>query len=356
LVFPTLVFNPRDREYKSYQESLRDRIIFEYLFTSKSRRWLDEHILGLDAHYSRGWQSFSILNYVGLTDKHKGFFKDLEINQALSFLLEMNDDQHKQIISSLTRYAQFLNTAPKNNLDWFTPPLNARKLIKNIGTSQYTDGVRIDKEFHDVFNPQNSPYYVERGNARKIRVLFNNKIFLADYRFENQEDRSIILQSIRFRKELKEEFRRVFPVPIGEFSIQQGKDLNHFIFTHSANIIEDTEEEDKGYPEGKMAFRTHRIFERDPKVIKKAKEKFSKEHCGHVFCEVCNFDFSEFYGVRGMDFIEGHHKKLVSEMKEGEETRIEDITLLCSNCHRMIHRKPLITVEELKLLINKSKR
>ncbi|OMD64501.1 hypothetical protein BSK48_24785 [Paenibacillus odorifer] len=51
---------------------------------------------------------------------------------------------------------------------------------------------------------------------------------------------------------------------------------------------------------------------------------------------------------RGKDFIEGHHKKTVFEMREGETTKIEDIGMHCPNCHRMIHRIPMISIEELK--------
>ena len=43
---------------------------------------------------------------------------------------------------------------------------------------------------------------------------------------------------------------------------------------------------------------------------------------------------------------------MVSEMTSGENTKVEDIVMVCSNCHRMIHRKPLITVEEMKKKLN----
>ncbi|WP_242977147.1 HNH endonuclease [Clostridium botulinum] len=57
----------------------------------------------------------------------------------------------------------------------------------------------------------------------------------------------------------------------------------------------------------------------------------------------------------GEDFIEGHHIKPVSELKEGEKTKVEDIVLLCSNCHKMIHRKrPWLSREKLKTLIVKN--
>ncbi|WP_235712681.1 HNH endonuclease [Bacillus mycoides] len=62
-------------------------------------------------------------------------------------------------------------------------------------------------------------------------------------------------------------------------------------------------------------------------------------------------DFERIYGDRGRDFIEAHHRKPISEMKNDETTKIEDLAMLCSNCHSMIHRKPLVTVEELRVLI-----
>ena len=70
-----------------------------------------------------------------------------------------------------------------------------------------------------------------------------------------------------------------------------------------------------------------------------------------MFCEVCAVDFSKMYGERGNNFIEGHHRKLVSEMKEGDKTKVEDIAMLCSNCHRMIHKKPIISVEGLAMIV-----
>ncbi|PFO12732.1 hypothetical protein COJ70_24280 [Priestia megaterium] len=113
-------------------------------------------------------------------------------------------------------------------------------------------------------------------------------------------------------------------------------------------------EDDFSFPEGRLKLKQHLIRERNPKVIKTAKNKFKEKH-GRVFCEVCNFDFEKHYGEIGEDYIEGHHIKPVSELKEGEETKIEDIKLVCSNCHRMLHRKrPWLKVEELKKLFTEN--
>ena len=69
-------------------------------------------------------------------------------------------------------------------------------------------------------------------------------------------------------------------------------------------------------------------------------------------CEGCGFDFKIKYGSRGDGFIECHHIKPVSEIKENEKTKLSDLIILCSNRHRMVHRsKPWLSPEELKAII-----
>lgn len=93
--------------------------------------------------------------------------------------------------------------------------------------------------------------------------------------------------------------------------------------------------------------------ERNPKLIQLAKDAYKKKHA-KLTCQVCSFDFEEKYGAIGIDYIEGHHTKPVSEMTIGEETKIEDIAMVCANCHRMLHRRrPWLTIEELAKLTSK---
>ncbi len=110
-------------------------------------------------------------------------------------------------------------------------------------------------------------------------------------------------------------------------------------------------EDDESFPEGKLILKQHLVRERNSAVIKFAKQRFKKKH-GKLICEVCCFDFEENYGDIGEDCIEGHHTKPVSKMDDNEETRVEDIALVCANCHRMLHRKrPWLEVRELKDLL-----
>ncbi len=94
--------------------------------------------------------------------------------------------------------------------------------------------------------------------------------------------------------------------------------------------------------------RNHVRVERNRKLAKDAK----KFH-GTV-CKACGFDFGERYGDHGHGYIEAHHLTPFSEL-HGRPTALDpetDFTVLCSNCHAMVHRtlKPL-TISELKRLI-----
>jgi len=116
---------------------------------------------------------------------------------------------------------------------------------------------------------------------------------------------------------------------------------------NNVSIIED----DVSFIEGKRKLRTHLVRERNPKIINLAKERFKEKH-GRLFCEVCNFDFFKKYGELGEDFIEGHHTIPVSELEDGQSTRVEDIALVCSNCHKMLHRRrPWLNKMKLKEII-----
>jgi 5-methylcytosine-specific restriction protein A len=68
-------------------------------------------------------------------------------------------------------------------------------------------------------------------------------------------------------------------------------------------------------------------------------------------CCICGFDFELAYGERGKGFIEIHHTKPLSEVDEEIFINPEtDLVPVCSNCHRMIHRRKddILSVEEIK--------
>ena len=75
---------------------------------------------------------------------------------------------------------------------------------------------------------------------------------------------------------------------------------------------------------------------------------------GRPICEACRFDFEAVYGDRGRGFIECHHRVPLHELDAETATRLDDLALVCANCHRMIHATARwLTVEELQALIGK---
>jgi len=110
------------------------------------------------------------------------------------------------------------------------------------------------------------------------------------------------------------------------------------------------------FREGREIETRHKTRERSLRLIREAKARvMALEGC--LRCECCKFDFVEKYGELGTDFIEAHHAKSpVSDLsREGETTRVEDIALVCPNCHRMLHRRrPWLERHELHLLIPES--
>lgn len=106
-------------------------------------------------------------------------------------------------------------------------------------------------------------------------------------------------------------------------------------------------------PEGETLVRAHIFRERNRALVRKKKESVLQE-TGRLVCEACGFDFAERYGERGEGFIECHHVKALRDLKPGNTTRLDDLVLLCSNCHSMVHaRQPWLDMKDLVRLIQR---
>ena len=115
------------------------------------------------------------------------------------------------------------------------------------------------------------------------------------------------------------------------------------------------EDDDSAFPEGRERFDLHRRRERNGDLPIKVKKKRFND-VGTLACDVCDADFAEIYGDFGKGFIEAHHKIPVSQLNEESETKMTDIALVCSNCHRMLHRGSGLTVEDLKTIVHLNRR
>jgi hypothetical protein len=103
-------------------------------------------------------------------------------------------------------------------------------------------------------------------------------------------------------------------------------------------------DEDEVFVEGMAKVITVNAYERNPKARKQCIDHYGKR------CIVCGFDFHEFYGSVGDGYIQVHHLKPLSEIREAYEIDpVVDLRPVCANCHTIIHRRnPPYTIEEVK--------
>jgi 5-methylcytosine-specific restriction protein A len=123
----------------------------------------------------------------------------------------------------------------------------------------------------------------------------------------------------------------------------------------SGMLGEDADDEETlEFPEGRLAYRLHSRRERSHRLVQQKKRQALSAR-GALTCEVCGFDFSATYGELGAGYIECHHLVPVSQWAEGiQRTKLSDIALTCSNCHRMLHRRqPWPSVEDLAGIVRR---
>ncbi len=105
---------------------------------------------------------------------------------------------------------------------------------------------------------------------------------------------------------------------------------------------------EEGRTEGKQYHVLINRYERDSRI------RAAAIRIHGLTCQACGFSFKDVYGAWGEDYIEVHHTKPLSS--DNEETFTDpknDMAVLCSNCHRMIHRRAdhLLTIAELQAII-----
>jgi 5-methylcytosine-specific restriction enzyme A len=136
-------------------------------------------------------------------------------------------------------------------------------------------------------------------------------------------------------------------------SAGQEPDIYSVEFIDPNRLIEDIKneiyEEQQSNLEGGVKHYFGKRYERNPDNRRMAIEIHG------MTCLICGFDFEKFYGEHGRGFIEIHHNKPLSSLDEKELINpTTDLSPVCSNCHRMIHRKreQVLSVNEMKSIIN----
>lgn len=119
--------------------------------------------------------------------------------------------------------------------------------------------------------------------------------------------------------------------------------LGHVRPDEDGGVLDDLDlhDEGDGAKEGRVKLVSHLQRERNRALVE-AKKAGADSHA----CEVCGFDALAVYGV---DYCEAHHLKPIAELVEESETRLEDLALVCANCHRVIHLfTPPLTLDQLR--------
>ena len=89
--------------------------------------------------------------------------------------------------------------------------------------------------------------------------------------------------------------------------------------------------------EGDRFFQLHLAIERDKK-LRETKLRDHLEKHGRYFCEICSFNFRDYYPFLTTDIIQVHHVTPLSELTAATVTRLSDLMLLCANCHFVVHQ------------------
>jgi hypothetical protein len=104
-------------------------------------------------------------------------------------------------------------------------------------------------------------------------------------------------------------------------------------------------------PEGRTQIKRHLVRERNQALVKK-KKRAVLSTTGALACEVCTLDFLQRYGELGRGFAECHHVTPLALLAQASETKLEDLAIVCANCHRMLHRgRQWKTIAQLKAIV-----
>ncbi len=118
--------------------------------------------------------------------------------------------------------------------------------------------------------------------------------------------------------------------------------------------LKDEAELPKGTLDGAKQVLNHKRLERrtrNPKLVKEVKSRL-----GYT-CMACKFEFADAYGDLMDGYIEAHHKVPIASLPDHGATltpTADDFLVLCSNCHRAIHRAGCPDLPDFLKLIKRS--
>ncbi|MDB3086414.1 restriction endonuclease [Clostridioides difficile] len=375
MTIPKLESNDRKREFNKYTSEQINKVVYNYLFKNNmSNRNIDDEILDLSSKQSKDYQSRGILHHLGINKNHKGIFSGYTIDKAIEVLKE--DEIHFSQIINILLEIKNINEYPIIVDSWEL--LDEKIALKTIDKSTLKhNGTGVPIEIRHFFEINN----LGKNEKKNVNFKYNDNYYSAVIEMDKLENpRSRIIWKSKFRDLLRSIFPEYYEkflenkiegktnLPKIRFIKLDSNNFNiEFIFTTEIedDVLEEISQdnplnintinielETEIRKEGKVKYVYGKQYERNPRNrIEAIKYHGTK-------CIVCGFDFEKTYGDRGKGYIEIHHIKPLSSV--GEESNINpktDLVPICSNCHRMIHRKKdnVLSIDDLKQIIKDSK-
>ncbi len=232
--------------------------------------------------------------------------------------------------------------------------INDKVAIKNCDKSFFEynqSGIPIEvRPYFEIDN-------LAQGEKKDICLIFRGKIFKA---YLNREYQNTKRTRISWNADLGKEFMKAYNPGKESPALRFHKisssnyeiafiNINRISMDINDNL-ESIVEIVEGNFEGKKLNIYTTKYERD------TQNRIEAIRIHGIKCMACGFDFEDVYGKYGQDYIEVHHIKplhtLDEEIKVNPST---DLVCLCSNCHRMIHRKKdsILTLQQLKEILDK---
>lgn len=184
--FPPLLGSGRDREFNEYpDEAIRSSVVYLWLVEAWSNREIDDEILHINERYpgveNRGWKSHGILGYLGLSGRHKGYFRGMDSFQILSAMQKLCvDDRHVLIDHYLLEYItnaysladpeKARRDRERQSQDWIR-----HVLLNDAPASQYNDILRqVDgSSNHCVVVANTRRYYSSPTLKESVKDLYD---------------------------------------------------------------------------------------------------------------------------------------------------------------------------------------
>ncbi|WP_218013519.1 EVE domain-containing protein [Priestia aryabhattai] len=290
------------------------------------------------------------INRIELTEHPK--LKDLMILRLRQNTNYLVDEKHKTYLKHLwySRYAgnaeDITTRFPLNENDYVLPSLDSNGRVREYNF--YSDELKGQVIYEHLINNKTHRWMDinvlgREGNTNgrdSANILYYLGLRAAYRGIFAGKTLDLVIEILKRKGEDYGDIVRLLKV--------QAKSI-HLYKSVRSDIEAQELEEGNGIEGIKKSYYVNK-YERDPKNRKKAIEMHG------LNCYVCGFNFEEVYGEHGRDFIEIHHIKPLSSLKEAVAINPKtDLVPLCANCHRMIHRRKneVLTVEQLKALTKK---